>query len=88
MPVIAILIMLSFVSLFGVFMAIFSERWVDWITRFWEEKTKSETNDAKELSQSTYVRSRKTEIWIYRISGIFFAVVALVMLILVLLAAW
>lgn len=79
MPIIAISIMFSLVFLSGIFMAIFPDRLVDWITRFWGKIARSDENDAN-------LRLRKTEIWIYRIFGIFFAVFALVMLILVLLS--
>jgi len=85
--------MFSLVFLSGIFMAIFSDRLVDWITRFWEEVTRSNRNDAKEpyplpLVKSINLRSRKIEIWIYRIFGIFFTVFAVVMLILVLLVTY
>jgi hypothetical protein len=79
MPIVAISIMFSIVFLSGIVMAIFSDRLVDWITRFWDKITRSDENDAN-------LRLRKIEIWIYRIFGIFFAVFALVMLILVLLS--
>lgn len=90
MPVTSMLIMLSFVFVAGILMTIFSERLVDWITRFWTGMTKSEANDANKpyrspSGKSTDLLSRKNEILIYRIFGIFFAIVALAVLIVALL---
>ena len=73
------LTMFGVVFLAGTFLAIFSERWVDWITRFWEEKVRR-----KSLAKPSYIHSRNTEIWIYRIFGIFFALTTLAMMIFIL----
>jgi hypothetical protein len=81
MSKIAMLIMFAVLFLAGAFLAIFSERWVDWITPFWEEKIRR-----KSPAEPNYVRSRNTEIWIYRIFGIFFALMALAMIIFVLIS--
>jgi hypothetical protein len=84
MPIIATSIMLAFVFLSGIFMAIFSDKLVDWITRYWEKITGADAKDEKpypsSVVKSAQAHLRTIEIRIYRIFGIFFAVTALTVL--------
>jgi len=69
-------------------MAIFPDRLVDWITRYWGEMTGSNPKDKRphSLSKGKSAQSdlRTIEIWIYRIFGILFAAAALVVAIIAL----